>query len=170
MTEQQDTGTEVRESSRPGYKDEPSGPHSTMKLADHVFKPDRLDSRNSAERLMAEMNSARWARSETVEVNQMDLWVTLERLARAEQTIEDKISRLHDRGEHGWSSTARVDLEDQIVQCQRDAHRYCVESSEAAGMPWTQEGLENVTATYVVGALIALGWLPEDPKHKKVSK
>jgi hypothetical protein len=154
--------------SRPGVKTEPKGVHSTITLADHTFEPDGLF-RNSPKDLQDVLNEHRrqpWAAGpDVVEVPAPSLWVTLDRLARAEQSTSDKIDRFREtRSCEVWSSSdARRDLHKAIVRAQRSALAHCEASADAAGMDWTVEGLENITADYVIDHLVAAGWLPPKP-------
>ncbi len=152
---------------RPGTKRAPSGTHATISLADHTFAPDYPQSfQNGPLALQDALNTHRADRDsgQFVEVRQSDLWRTLDRLARAEQSVADKIERFHEKEPEAWAgSDAYRDLKDAIVASQIGALEHCQDSSEAAGLPWTMGGLQSIAAASIIRDLIALGWLPPNP-------
>ena len=168
--------------SRPNYETVPTGKGSTIRVPAHEFQPDSLGGWGGPDRLqdiivtaqMARRGLApaddedawqdRWPGLTPVAVPEEDLRATLDRLARAEQTVPDKLARLHDRGEGlGLNSPSWEDLAREIEDLQDAALEHCYASSEAAGVPWTASGLKHVTAQFIIRYLVAEGWLPARP-------
>ena len=99
-------------------------------------------------------------RSDLIEVKQADVWVTLDRLARAEESVEETRRKVLEGGDFDSpGSYARDALHREIMRTMDDAREYCEREAESAGMSWTEEGWKSITANMVIRLLLARGWI-----------